>query len=93
MIVMKVGDMVMVNIGNDNFYCEKETGADIWEEKARYIDSVNTLFVNQEECEELSSDIMQLTKKFQEKGKTIKYVTEEEYVVNKEEVYFYITNL
>jgi len=93
MIVMKVGDMVVVNIGNDNFYCEKETGADIWEEKARYIDSVNTLFVNQEVGEELSKDITQLIKKFQEMDKTIKYMTEEEYVANKEEVYFYITNL
>ena len=85
--------MVVVNIGNDNFYCEKETGADIWEEKARYIDSVNTLFVNQEVGEELSKDITQLIKKFQEMDKTIKYMTGEEYVANKEEVYFYITNL
>ena len=90
---MKVGDIMVVNIGNDNFYCEKKVRTDIWEEKARYIDKESTLYVNQEVGEELSKDIAQLIKKFQEMDKTIKYMTGEEYVANKEEVYFYITNL
>ncbi len=85
---MKVGDIVIVNIGNDNFYCEKETGADIWEEKARYIDKENTLYVNWIVGEELSENITYLIKKYQGMWKTIKYMTEEEYDANKEEVSF-----
>ena len=85
MIVMKVGDMVVVNIGNDNFYCEKETGADIWEERARYIDADNTLYIR---GDELRRDLIKLVDRFQEAGKTIKYMDEEQFDANKEEVSF-----
>jgi len=86
MIVMKVGDMVVVNIGNDNFYCEKETGADIWEERARYIDTDDTLYIRK--GNELMEDLTKLVDRFQEAGKIIKYMDEEQFDANKEEVSF-----
>jgi|GEM_PF-3721550 len=76
MIVMKVGDMVIVNIGNDNFYCKKETGADIWEERARYIDMDDTLYIR---GYELTEDLTKLADRFLKIGKAIEYLDEEEY--------------
>jgi len=76
MIVIKVGGMMVVNIGNDNFYCEKETGVDIWEERARYIDMDDTLYIR---GNELREDLTKLVDRFLKIGKAIEYLDEEEY--------------
>jgi len=94
MIVMKLGNMIVVNIDKDNFYCEREGSSlvDIWEEHARYIGEEDTLYVRCEEGEDLSEDMEKLIKNFQNAGKSIEYVNEDRYDVYKEEVHFHTKN-
>ena len=94
MIVMKLGNMIVVNIDKDNFYCEQEGSSlvDIWEEHARYIGEEDTLYVRCKEGEDLSEDMEKLIKNFQNAGKSIEYVNEDRYDVYKEEVHFHTKN-
>ena len=55
------------------------------EEKARYIDMDDTLYIR---GNELTEDLTKLVDRFQEAGKTIKYMDEEQFDANKEEVSF-----
>ena len=94
MIVMKLGNMIVVNIDKDNFYCEREGSSlvDIWEEHARYIGEEDTLYVRQKEGENLSEDMEKLIKNFQNAGKNIEYVDKDRYDAYKGEVHFHTEN-
>ena len=94
MIVTRLGDMIVVNIDKDNFYCEREGSSliDIWEEHARYIGEEDTLYVRQVEGEDLNEDMQKLIKKFRDAGKTIEYVDADRYDAYKGEVRFHTKN-
>ena len=94
MIVTKLGDMIVVNVDKDNFYCEREGSnlVDIWEEHARYIGEEDTLYVRQVEGEDLSEDMQKLIKNFRNAGKTIEHVNVDRYDVYREKVQFYVKN-
>ena len=94
MIVIKLGDMVVVNVDKDNFYCEREGSSlvDIWEEHARYIGEEDTLYVRQVEGEDLSEDMQKLIKNFRNAGKTIECMDKDCYDAYKGEVRFHTEN-
>ena len=94
MIVTKLGDMIVVNVDKDNFYCEREGSnlVDIWEEHARYIGEEDTLYVRQVEGEDLSEDMQKLIKNFRNAGKTIEYMDKDHYHAYKGEVRFHTEN-
>ena len=94
MIVTKLGDMIVVNVDKDNFYCEREGSnlVDIWEEHARYIGEEDTLYVRQVEGEKLTEDMQKLIKNFRNAGKNIEYIDPNHYDMYREKVQFYVKN-